>query len=112
LGRSASTKMSMRYEQQLKAAEEHQSHGLDHLCFMYWQLTGGNIEANTQGPTGPHEMLDQFIWDLWKKGPDSKLPNVISHDFVSEETCSKIIKLNNPDRAQMIREFALKFATR
>jgi hypothetical protein len=83
------------------AADHHQNHAGDrdrHLHFVYWQNTikAGDIGAATGGPKGAHATLDLFAkeavanvlnghWDI---------PNVISHDFVSQATCTKIIDIN------------------
>ena len=46
---ASSDKMSKVYEDSLKAAKEHLDHPSDHLCFVYWQLTGGRVEDNMRG---------------------------------------------------------------
>ena len=82
------------------AVLEHQNHGSDHLLWIYWQETGGNVEKNTGAPEGMRDRLDSFLNDMRQariKDPAKKVvPNVIGHDFVNEDTCRKIAKLN-PD---------------
>jgi hypothetical protein len=84
----------------LKAAKGHRDHARDHLCFVYWQLTGGvfrekNVEGMTKNPeTGTHAQMLSFIEDLLKEC-GNRLPNVISHDFVTEQSCDPIIRLNH-----------------
>jgi hypothetical protein len=78
------------------ACEEHQGHARDHLLWVYWQETGGDVYKNTTAEKGMYARLDEFLSDI--RDPKSKLPrpNVIGHDFVSETTCRKIAKMN-PD---------------
>jgi hypothetical protein len=67
----------------------------NHLLWIYWQETGGNIEKNTKAEDGMHDRLSRFLDDIEGKFKKSKvLPNVIGHDFVSEKTCRKIVQLN------------------
>lgn len=91
----------------LSAATAHLTHADDgHLCFAYWQLTqrsiskqmtgGGNIAVNTKAAGGTHAatggLMDQL---LALPNPQNRMPaNVISHDFVNEETSQKIVKAN------------------
>jgi hypothetical protein len=86
------------------ACEEHQNnHGddgrfadrADHLLWVYWQQTGGNIWQNTTAPQGMRARLGNFLTNLSRSGKFA-MPNVIGHDFVTRETCAKIVKLN-PD---------------
>lgn len=79
----------------------HQGHKdkSNHLLWVYWQQTGGNILEKTTVDTadhvGMHTRLESFLKDV---STNSKLamPNVIGHDFVTWETCASIVKLN-PD---------------
>jgi hypothetical protein len=66
----------------------HQAHSRhdDHLLVVYWQQTGGNIEANTRG--GVHTVLAGFC-DAMASG--GARPNVVLHDFVSPTTCKTIV---------------------
>ncbi|HEY0943359.1 MAG TPA: hypothetical protein VGE08_24955 [Steroidobacter sp.] len=79
-----------------KAADEHNSHVKDHLHWVYWQQTGGNVSGNTKAKDGAHAKLGDFIKEIRTKiDRDSwTLPNVIGHDFVNELTCKQIIELN------------------
>ena len=93
-------KMEKVYSKMKDQATEHYTHQSkdQHLHFVYWQQTikMGDIRKATEGKEGAHEMLDVFakeavanvlnaVWDI---------PNVISHDFVKQATCSKIIDIN------------------
>jgi len=77
--------------------EEHQKHKSKshHLLWVYWQQTGDNIWENTTAPQGMRARLEKFLNDLSTNGKFAR-PNVIGHDFVTKETCAKIVKLN-PD---------------
>jgi hypothetical protein len=81
------------------ACEEHQKNHADradHLLWLYWQQTGGNIWDNTtQDPQGMHARLQKFL-NVVSRDDRLAMPNVIGHDFVTKETCTKIVKLN-PD---------------
>lgn len=79
--------------------EEHKKHaGPAHLLWVYWQETGGNVEQNTAAPQGMRSRLDAFVSELRQsriQDPNTAvIPNVIGHDFVNEDTCRKIAKLN------------------
>ncbi|HEY6640814.1 hypothetical protein [Povalibacter sp.] len=79
------------------AADEHSGHPKDHLHWVYWQQTGGNVSSNTQGKGGAHARLGDFIQEIqikMRNGGQWSLPNVIGHDFVNEVTCRQIIELN------------------
>lgn len=78
------------------AADAHKSHVKDHLHWVYWQQTGGNVASNTLGKKGAHAKLGDFIDEIRTKMENDTwaLPNVIGHDFVNEQTCSQIIRLN------------------
>jgi hypothetical protein len=77
------------------ACEEHQKHGGgDHLLWIYWQETGGNVEKNTTAKQGMHARLDQFLSDIRDPKNNLPMPNVIGHDFVNATTCGKIVKMN------------------
>src|SRR5690606_11403058 len=79
-----------------KAADEHSSHVKDHLHWVYWQQTGGNVASNTLSKKGAHAKLGGFIEEIKSKMDNDSwsLPNVIGHDFVNEMTCKQIIELN------------------
>jgi hypothetical protein len=78
------------------ACEAHQRHAGDHLLWIYWQETGGDVYKNTKAAKGMYARLDEFLSDI--RDPKSKLPrpNVVGHDFVSQISCGKIAKMN-PD---------------
>jgi hypothetical protein len=88
-----------------RACEVHQGyhgdHGrfadrADHLLWVYWQQTGGDICAHTtKDPQGMHARLQKFLNEVSTNG-QLAMPNVIGHDFVTKETCTQIVKLN-PD---------------
>jgi hypothetical protein len=74
-----------------------------HLHFIYWQQTGGDVYKNTTAPKkagkdwsgGAHTNLGDFLYELWQQSTENVKPaNVISHDFVSADTCGRIIRLN------------------
>lgn len=79
----------------------------DHLCCVYWQQTGGassgklNVKAMTTGTANSaHSALPSLILELltlWgeRGGPPAPpTANVISHDFVTPDTCETVIKMN------------------
>ncbi|MET0349653.1 MAG: hypothetical protein ABW067_07680 [Rhizobacter sp.] len=107
-GFASSDKMDKVYDKSIAAVKKHLEHGNDHLCFVYWQLTGGNVQNNTMSPTtGTHARLDGFINDVVRSAMASgNLPNVISHDFVSEDSCAQIIALNKDRKALMAQAIA------
>jgi len=78
------------------AADEHHGHRADHLHWVYWQQTGGNVSSNTRSKDGAHAKLGDFITEIKAKSSMNRwtLPNVIGHDFVNEQTCRQIIELN------------------
>ena len=100
-----------------KALNEHKHHaGDNHLLWIYWQQTGGftpaphlffEIEKNTtkgnddvkfhgiDNNKGAHANLYGFCHEILQHVRDRRwrMPNVISHDFVTEQTCSEIIAL-------------------
>jgi hypothetical protein len=78
------------------AADEHHGHRQDHLHWVYWQQTGGNVSSNTKGSDGAHAKLGSFITEIKAKTSMHRwsLPNVIGHDFVNEQTCKQIFELN------------------
>jgi hypothetical protein len=85
----------------LAGIEDHKTHtGPTHLLWTYWQETGGNVGQNTAGAGGMRERLDAFVSDIkqaniQEENPNKRvIPNVIGHDFVNEDTCRKIAKLN------------------
>jgi hypothetical protein len=99
-------------EQSFVAHAAHAGARPDHLHFVYWQqtLSGGNIKSKTteakdktligreekQWTGGAHANLGDFAFEIWQKynAGTWRLPNVISHDFVTEQTCNPIIALN------------------
>ena len=77
------------------ALTQHQLHGgRDHLLWVYWQETGGNVQKNTTARGGMHSQLDAFLSDVRDPSKGLPMPNVIGHDFVNEVTCRKIVKMN------------------
>jgi hypothetical protein len=94
------------------AVDKHIAHpgdpGTAHLHFVYWQQTAGafgekdvfRTTTSARGQAawsgGAHANLDPFMAELaQKKTTSGKVPaNVISHDFVTADTCKKIIRLN------------------
>lgn len=96
------------YKKSIEAVKKHIDHANDHLCFVYWQLTGGKVQSNTMNETtGTHARLDGFINDVVRAALASgNFPNVISHDFVSEDSCSQIIAMNNDRKALMAKVIA------
>jgi hypothetical protein len=80
-----------------QACQDHQAHSSDdHLLWIYWQETGGDVLKNTTGQQGMHNRLGQFLSDIRKPSNKLPLPNVIGHDFVNKNTCREIVKMN-PD---------------
>jgi hypothetical protein len=92
-----------------QALNDHSKHVIaDHLSFVYWQRTGGNVEKSTtslpkaatrlKGPSdgGTHAQLPAFIQQVRTNMANGTWgrPNIISHDFVKADTCSQIIALN------------------
>jgi hypothetical protein len=84
----------------LKNAEdgcnEHKKHPSDHLLWVYWQETGGNVWANTRATGGMSDRLDNFLSRIKDPKNNLPLPNVIGHDFVSRFKCGAIAKMNKP----------------
>jgi len=111
-GFASSDKIDKVYDKSVAAVRAHTEHTNDHLCFVYWQLTGGNVEQNTMHATkGTHAKMDSFINDVVRFAMASgNLPNVISHDFVSADSCSQVIALNNDRKALMARVVAADIA--
>ena len=90
----------------LAASEQHKNHKPpdDHLFWVYWQQTGGDVEANTTTETGcMHSRLEEFLSKF--RTNKLRLPNVIGHDFVKYSTCSKIVKMNSDLAATLEPEF-------
>jgi hypothetical protein len=79
----------------LNGCKQHQNHQgrANHLLWVYWQQTGGNIWENTTAPKGMHARLQIFLNRVSRDG-ELAMPNVIGHDFVTTETCAWIVKLN------------------
>ncbi len=105
-GRTAGQDMQNVWDRQLQNVHEHANHlgnkTSNHLLFLYWQQTGGNVEANTRAatnPVGPHAQLGPFIAHIKQNFQKKHWPNIISHDFVNDQTCEQIIDMNGaPDR--------------
>jgi hypothetical protein len=78
----------------MAASEEHRKnltdHKSDHLFWVYWQETGGNVWENTK--KGMHLKLDLFL-SKFSVG-NLPHPNIIGHDFVNTTTCGAIVKMN------------------
>jgi hypothetical protein len=75
---------------------EHKKHPSDHLLWVYWQETGGNVWANTRATGGMSDRLDNFLSRIKDPKNNLSLPNVIGHDFVSRFKCGAIAKMNKP----------------
>ncbi len=111
---SSSLKMSKVHEGAIGAVNKHLAHPPDpgHLHFVYWQQTGGIIgekdvfkttvaarEPGKQWSGGAHANLADFAAELKRIYDNNghRMPaNVVSHDFVTAQTCERIIRLN-PD---------------
>jgi hypothetical protein len=110
---SSSMKIEKVHDGAIGAVDKHMTHpgdpGTAHLHFVYWQQTAGmfgekdvyktTTAAKTPGKAwsgGAHANLGDFVTELGQRTKaDGRLPaNVISHDFVTADTCEKIIKLN------------------
>lgn len=110
---SSSMKMSKVHEGAIGGANKHLAHpgdtSLGHLHFIYWQQTGSafgekDVYKTTSAPKKPgkdwsggaHANLGAFVDELKVNlTPEAKMPaNVISHDFVTADTCTRIIKMN------------------
>jgi hypothetical protein len=106
-----SMKMGDVHKAAVGAVNKHVQHpgdpGVGHLHFVYWQQTAGafgekDVFKTTSAPSqgaawsgGAHANLGAFMDELKKMDTKGRMPaNVISHDFVTAETCSKIIGLN------------------
>ena len=81
----------------LAASNEHKGHNPpdDHLFWVYWQETGGNVLENTGAALGMKNRLDNFLATFRNPNNKLRLPNVMGHDFVDKVTCSKIVKMNS-----------------
>jgi hypothetical protein len=77
-----------------EACQEHKNHPSDHLFWVYWQQTGGNVRENTTAAEGMHNRLDNFLSTIRASNKTLPLPNVIGHDFVNNFTCGAIAKMN------------------
>jgi len=77
-----------------EACQEHKNHPFDHLFWVYWQQTGGNVRENTTAAEGMHNRLDNFLSTIRASNKTLPLPNVIGHDFVNNFTCGAIAKMN------------------
>jgi hypothetical protein len=81
-------------ENAMAAWTEHQKHYKpDHLWWVYWQETGGNVSANTSATNGMHNRLLNFLKNF-RLDPDAPHPNIIGQDFVEKFTCAAIVKMN------------------
>jgi hypothetical protein len=87
----------------------HPGESAGHLHFVYWQQTAGILgekdvfktttaprEPGKQWRGGAHSNLGDLLSQLKaRRDQAGRLPvNVVSHDFVTAETCEKIIRLN------------------
>lgn len=81
----------------LAASNEHKDHNPpdDHLFWVYWQETGGNVLAKTTAAKGMKYRLENFLAKFRDPNNKLRLPNVIGHDFVDNFTCSRIVKMNS-----------------
>ena len=109
---ASSLKMSEVHEKTIAAVRKHLEHpsdpGLGHLHFVYWQQTAGMFgekdvfktttarqKAGKAWSGGAHANLGDFVTELKAMDARGRLPvNVISHDFVSADTCTPIIRMN------------------
>lgn len=103
---ASSSDMSKVHAETIRAVEKHRTEHQGtpgHLHFVYWQQTGGDVFKNTTAPKkegkqwsgGAHTVMGDFLYELWQQSTENVKPaNVISHDFVTADTCSKIISLN------------------
>jgi hypothetical protein len=94
------------HTESMKGVEKHVKEHVGkagHLHFIYWQQTGGDVYKTTTAPKkdgqewtgGAHSNMGDCLYELWQQTTVNVKPaNVISHDFVSAETCEKIIRLN------------------
>ena len=58
------------------ACEEHQKHGGgDHLLWVYWQETGGDVLKNTTASQGMHARLDKFLSSIRDQKNNLPRPN-------------------------------------
>jgi hypothetical protein len=84
-----------------EGCQEHKTHPSNHLLWVYWQETGGNVWANTRATGGMKDRLDNFLSRFKDTKNNLPLPNVIGHDFVDKFTCGKIAKMNKPVDTQL-----------
>ena len=109
---SSSMKISDVHKGAMSAVRKHLAHtgspDTAHLHFVYWQQTAGvlgekDVFRTTTAPKkgkqwtgGAHANLDDFMGELQGKwsGQAGIPANVISHDFVTSDTCAKVIGLN------------------
>jgi hypothetical protein len=81
-----------------EACNGHRGHPPNHLFWVYWQETGGNVLENAMASTGIHNRLENFLSKFRVTDPTNPnylpLPNVIGHDFVDKFTCGAIVKMN------------------
>jgi hypothetical protein len=109
---SSSMKMSKVHEGAVGAVSKHVEHssnpGTGHLHFVYWQQTAGmfgekDVYKTTSAPKqagvawtgGAHANLSDIVQEFGQMDTKGRLAaNVISHDFVTGETCTEIIKMN------------------
>ncbi len=109
-----SAKMTTVHKSAATAATDHKAHPRNHLHFVYWQQTmtagAGDIHKSTVASNsrtligkkekdytgGAHANLGAYVDEI-KANMNSgswDLPNVISHDFVTDQTCKAIFELN------------------
>jgi hypothetical protein len=81
-----------------EACREHKSHPPNHLFWVYWQETGGNVLENATAAKGVHNRLENFLSKFRVTDPTNRdylpLPNVIGHDFVHKFSCGAIVRMN------------------
>jgi hypothetical protein len=65
----------------------------DHLFVISWTQTGGNVRDNTMSKSGSHAKLND-LFSMLRKYDTNYWPQVISMDFVNEESCTLIVALN------------------
>jgi hypothetical protein len=87
----------LKVDQAEKINEHHKHYNTrdDHLGMCYWQLTGGNIEQNTERYAKP--AINTYLRGLLRKGitnPFSPGINIVGFDFVDPAHCQQIYDLN------------------
>ena len=92
----------------MKASEGHKTHPPDHLFWVYWQQTGGDVKKNTTDSKGMQGRLGNFLHNFKDPNRKLRLPNVIGHDFVDKFTCGEIVKMNS-DLAATLNKYGYGF---